>query len=356
MNFSCIIVLLCLIPTITHAQEVKYDKVGLRRLAVYLPEGYNESTQNFKTVYFYDGQASFGNHPYSWKIHEKLTSLISEGKIEKVVAVGIYTDVNRTEDLVPYYDPYIAENWGSYKPKGDKFDDFIIESLIPYIESKYKVQTESNSRALIGMSFAGLHAMYTGINHQKSFALVAGISASLWVNNYRFIKDLKKVNIGPKIWFDIGTAEWNSYTDAIDLLLDAGYEYGESLFYLEVSGAAHEAKYWIPRIEYPLILFAGATDNRISTFEIKIEVIPSATSKKHYLRINPIVTREDGVKYSLATQASYEVMNPGSGQVNEDGSFEFINNSDLKVRVSFQDWKEEIIILYSDIRARMKKD
>jgi hypothetical protein len=49
-------------------------------------------------------------------------------------------------------------------------------------------------------------------------------------------------------------------------------------------------------------------------------------------------------------------MNPGSGQVNEDGSFEFMNNSDMKVRVSFQDWKEEIIILYSDIRARMKKD
>ena len=357
MNFSWIIGLFLSISSVTLAQKIEYDKFGSRRLAVYLPEGYDESAESFKTVYFYDGQASFGNHPYSWRVQDKLTSLILEGKIEKIVAVGIYTDVNRTEDLIPYYDPYVAENWGPYNPKGNKFDDFIINSLIPYVESKYKVQITGDSRALIGMSFAGLHAMYSGINNQGSFSLVAGISASLWVDNYHFMKDLKKINVGPKIWFDIGTAEWNQYTRAIELFLDAGYEYGKNLFYFEEDGATHESKYWIPRLEYPLILFAGSSTNiKISSYEVKVEVIPSATSKKHYLRINPVVTREDGVMYSLATQAGYEIMNPDSGTVNPDGSFEFTNNSDLKVKVSFQDWEEEITILYSDIRAKMKKD
>ena len=141
------------------AQEVKYDKIDNRRLAIYLPEGYDESVDTYKTVYFYDGQASFTNNPFSWKLHDQITNLITSGKIEKIVAVGIYTDVTRTEDLVPYYDPYVAENWGTYKARGNRFASFLVSSIIPYIEENYRVKKAGKDRALIGMAFGGLHAL-----------------------------------------------------------------------------------------------------------------------------------------------------------------------------------------------------
>lgn len=347
-----ILSILCSAPSL--AQEVVYDKVENRRLAIYLPEGYNESTENYKVAYFYDGQASFTNNPYSWKIHDKITELINNGRIEKIVGVGIYTDVNRTDDLVPYYDPAVAESFGTYKARGNKFDDTIVETIIPYIEENYKVIPDANSRALIGMSFGGLHALYTGINHPNTFSLVAGISASLWVSNYRFIKDAKKADVGPSIWFDIGTAEWNHYIGTIDALTNAGYTYGENLFYFEEDGASHNPKFWIPRLEYPLLLFAGETNPEIDSIDVITEVIPSTSGDKHFLRLNPIVNRADGLKYSLASKATYELLDSESGEIRYEGSFMIKQNYDMKVRISYKDWSEEITIVNEEIRKRMK--
>jgi len=335
------------------AQTIKYDKVGSRRIAIYLPEGYDSLDGPFKTVYFYDGQNSFTNSPYSWKFQEEITQLIANNSIQRIIGVGIYTDVNRTDDLVPYYDPYVEDDWGPYKAKGDKFADFVVELVIPFIEAQYKVGHQSEDRALIGVSFGGLHAIYTGLTHKDSFSFVAGISPSFWVDNFHIFKTMKKAEKGPDIWFDIGTGEWNYNVPAIPVLEEIGYEYGKNLFYYEQPDATHESKYWKERIKYPLILFAGENNEAISNIEVKLEVIKGVNSKKYYLRLNPILTRENGVKFSLCTSAEYSLLNEGVAKINDDGSFEFLKEEDFEVKISYRDWQKIEKISYSEIKLKM---
>jgi hypothetical protein len=164
---------------------------------------------------------------------------------------------------------------------------------------------------------------------------------------------MKKAEKGPDIWFDIGTGEWNYNVPAIPVLEEIGYEYGKNLFYYEQPDATHESKYWKERIKYPLILFAGENNEAISNIEVKLEVIKGVNSKKYYLRLNPILTRENGVKFSLCTSAEYSLLNEGVAKINDDGSFEFLKEEDFEVKISYRDWQKIEKISYSEIKLKM---
>lgn len=336
-------------------QTITYEKVDGRRLAIYLPEGYAEDTAaTYKTVYFYDGQVSFTNSPFSWQLQNEITELIEAGKIEKIIGVGIYTDVNRTEDLVPFYDPHVEKDWGAYKPRGNKFSEFIITQIVPFIENNYRARKDSSSRALIGMSFAGLHALYTGITYPDAFGFVAGISPSLWVDNYHIFREMKKAVKGPVVWIDIGTGEWNNYLPAVSELEKSGYTYGQDLFYYEQPGATHDHKFWKERVKYPLMIFAGFKNEEIDKIELYTEVIRKENSKKYIYKLNPVLTLKNGVTYSLTTSATYKLINTNAGVVNNDGSFEFKGKDDLQVEVSYKGWKQNENISISEIKSKMK--
>ena len=119
--------------------------------------------------------------------------------------------------------------------------------------------------------------------------------------------------------------------------------YGKNCFYLEVPDAQHQARDWRARITYPLLIFAGTVSNfNIQKIEIVIETIPSQSSNRIYRRINPIITTQNGIRYSASTQASYELLNPSAGEVKPDGSFYFSGQDALQVKVKYGEWEEVV--------------
>ncbi|MCP4456599.1 MAG: hypothetical protein GY816_01015 [Cytophagales bacterium] len=73
-----------------------------------------------------------------------------------------------------------------------------------------------------------------------------------------------------------------------------------------------------------------------------MECIPSqVTSGLIFQRLNPVVTFEDGTKYSLTAEATYEIIR-GSGEVTIDGRFEVTPEESMTVRISYGTLSEEI--------------
>ena len=317
------------------------DEVKGQKLTIYLPANYNKD-HSYKVVYFLDSQAIWTPE---WNLKKRLDDLITSGSIEPIVVVGIETKSNRNSILLPYYDLYVTNNWGGYTPNALAFSNRIHNSVIPYVERKYSVSKSTVDKAYFGFSFGGLHTFWDSIHSPNKWGMVSSLSPSFWIDNYRVFKELENSEISDtKYWMDIGTGEWDYILPAVDILTKKGVKYGEKLFYLEVPNAKHQSQYWSERIFMPLIIFAGNQEYQAVNWDVKVEFISSSSGDKYYKRINPIVTAKNGIKYSVGMLTKYEVLNPDAGKVFKDGSFQFLNNKKLNVKLTYKQFKETVSI------------
>jgi enterochelin esterase-like enzyme len=60
-----------------------------------------------------------------------------------------------------------------------QFGRDLLEDLIPFIESRYRAQTDAGHRALIGLSMGGGESLSIGLNHLDRFNYIGGFSAGI---------------------------------------------------------------------------------------------------------------------------------------------------------------------------------
>src|SRR3954463_11672882 len=63
-------------------------------------------------------------------------------------------------------------------PAFGKFDKDLLGDLIPFIQSKYSVKTDRESRALAGLSMGGGQSLNFGLGNLDTFAWVGGFSSA----------------------------------------------------------------------------------------------------------------------------------------------------------------------------------
>lgn len=123
------------------------------------------------------------------------------GEIPEMIVIGIgYLIKNmgdwaafRVRDLTPVNDPETDQYWTDLlteMTKGkdivvksggaDNFLEFIVQELIPYVESNYRVQPDN--RTLGGYSYGGLFTLYALFHHPESFNNYFAGSPSLHYN------------------------------------------------------------------------------------------------------------------------------------------------------------------------------
>lgn len=317
------------------------------KVDVYLPANYSEN-KAYPVIYFNDGQMLFKSGQ-SIRLREKLDKLIAKKQIEPIIVVGIYADIERTSNYVPYNDAYIAQNDFLFQPKAKTYAKDLTKKIIPYIDKKYSTLKDKEGRAIFGFSHGGLNATWLLLNYPNFFSMAAALSPSFWVANYQIFEEAKKFTAPSKIWFDIGTQEWNYYVPMIQPLLEAGGTYGTNVFYYEVLHGTHQANSWASRIHFPIQIFAGTNPAKPQTMETFVEVIPSQSRKNIYFqRLNPIITLSNGVKFSLANQAKYTLLNSEDGKILDDGRFEFHTGKDLEVEIIYKTLKNSITIDFAN--------
>ncbi|MBL7992461.1 MAG: esterase family protein [Candidatus Kapabacteria bacterium] len=331
-----------------------------RALTIYLPPGYDsaakKSAERFPSVYFYDGQDAFSG----LGIAQILDDAIAAKRLKPMIVVGVHSTMQRTSETVPYDDPWIQANWGRYTPRASEFADLLVKRVIPAIDEQFYTDKRSENRAIMGFSLGGLFAGWCGVKYPETFGTAVCFSPSFWVADDKFFADAQSSTTKPQRFrFDVGatTGEWNYYVPLIGVLKGRGMVYGENLMYYEDPQGRHDAASWRERLPDALLMFAGTkniSQDSIASWKVETEVIASAsTPGRFFLRMNPIVTLQSGLRYSLATEAAYKLVNEQDGALASDGRFEFRGTRDLEVDITYKHLQKRITISYADVQRRM---
>lgn len=107
-------------------------------------------------------------------LHSILETLIIANKISPLLAVAIHAGDRTVE--------YGTAKWLDYKGRGSKarlYTRFILEELLPFIQSKYQIPS-FREKAFAGFSMGALSAFDIVWNHPGEFARAGVFSGSLW--------------------------------------------------------------------------------------------------------------------------------------------------------------------------------
>lgn len=146
-----------------------------KKIWLYLPKNYSASKKKYSVIYMPDAQNLFdAKTAYSgeWNIDEKLDSLSAQ-----VIVVGIeHGNEKRLEELTPY--PH--EKYGG--GKANQYLDFIVNTLKPSIDKKYRTKTDKTHTLIIGSSLGGLTAFYATLKYPEVFGKAGVFSPAFWIN------------------------------------------------------------------------------------------------------------------------------------------------------------------------------
>lgn len=142
----------------------RYLPEGSRNLRVYLPPGYNELL-SYPVVYCQDGEQFFN----FGRIATIANQLILDEGIEPFIIVGVDVDLDRRT--------------AEYAPDGDRHEAYVSffgEEMIPFIEGKYPIRSESESRILAGDSLGGSVSFHIALAFPKLFHQIIALSGAFY--------------------------------------------------------------------------------------------------------------------------------------------------------------------------------
>ena len=154
-------------------ETVEYDSktVGTRRKAlIYTPPNYQTNTA-YPVLYLLHG---IGGDEEEWRRGANpqaiLDNLIADKKAVPMIVVmpnGRAQPNDRAEGNVMATAPAFA-----------RFEQDLIDDLIPFVESKYAVKRDREHRALAGLSMGGGQSLNFGLAHLDRFAWIGGFSSA----------------------------------------------------------------------------------------------------------------------------------------------------------------------------------
>ena len=131
-------------------------------LYIKLPDGYEESSEKYPTVYLLDGGALF---PLLSAYYQYLKF---GGEVPDAIIVGIsYGTVDPKKGNLRGTDYTAKSKERAYYGGASKFQQFLVDELIPYIESTYRSRAER--RIIFGQSIGGQFVLYTALTDPTLF-------------------------------------------------------------------------------------------------------------------------------------------------------------------------------------------
>ena len=172
-----------------------------RKIWLYLPKNYNASTKKYPVLYMHDAQNLFDaktSFAGEWTIDEKLDSLNAQ-----VIVVGIENGGDqRLAELTPFKN---AKYGGG---KAANYMDFIVNTLKPAIDKKYRTKSNAKNTMIMGSSLGGLTSFYALLKYPTVFGKAGVFSPSFWINRdsiFSLAQDTQKLK--SKIYFLCGDNE-----------------------------------------------------------------------------------------------------------------------------------------------------
>ena len=149
--------------------NIARGKIGadpLRRFAVYLPAGYDKSAtgnpaRRYPVIYYLpDAGGNYRNifdHKDAQGVFDRA---ISDGRIAPFILVAI--DMNTP----------LGSSWCVNSPATGNWEDFMIDELVPYMDSNFRTLARRDSRGIAGEFMGGYGAIRFGMVHPDVFGAV----------------------------------------------------------------------------------------------------------------------------------------------------------------------------------------
>ncbi len=210
--------------TITGRVDVTHLMRDGRRRAVriYLPPGYEQSGHDYPVLYMFDGQNLFDRtttaYGMEWEIDETIEELVDAGRFPGVVVVGI----DSPDGLWARYAEYTAWDWmlegTPVVADGAATADFLVEQVIPFVQTTYRVAHDRARVGLSGSSMGGYMTLYVGSRHTELFGRLLAFSPIVLdepMAGHELRDHLVHAGFEPGTWayLDMGDAEELSYID-----------------------------------------------------------------------------------------------------------------------------------------------
>jgi enterochelin esterase-like enzyme len=219
-----------------------------RKILVYTPPGYDQSSLRYPVLYLQHG---YGEDESGWadQGHENfiLDNLIAAHKSKPMIIV------NENGLPGPDFQPPQPPNAGSKPPPvGDvacyfmderyvTFDKVVSGDLISFADANFRTVPDREHRAIAGLSMGGAQALRIGLNHLDQFAYIGAFSPAIYITD--IIKDYDGGLAKPAIpnqqlrllWIGIGSDDFlfKPVSESHETLQKAGIRH----VWVESSGA-----------------------------------------------------------------------------------------------------------------------
>lgn len=207
-----------------------------RSIRIYLPPGYSTGASVYPVVLFHDGL----EYITLCKANNILDYLIAHQQMVPVIGV-----------FVPPVDRE-AEYAGD---KMDNFTRFIIEELMPVIDTKYRTSRDSSKRAMAGASNGGNISLYIGMKHPEQFGKIAAQSSNVTTAISNTFANGPK--LGLELYLDIGTYDLAELIPLVHNFLEI-LRTRDYLFQFYEVHEGHSWGNWSGHLRLPLMQFFPA--------------------------------------------------------------------------------------------------
>jgi len=142
-----------------------------RPVFVYTPASYESGKKKYPVVYIHHG----GGEDHRGWIQQGRTAtimdnLIASGLAEEMIVVSVNSNVPAAPGSRGGY------NWEGMQP----YRTELIDNIIPFIESNFRVKADKHSRAMCGLSMGGGQSWYVGLRSTDTFANVGLFSSGIF--------------------------------------------------------------------------------------------------------------------------------------------------------------------------------
>ena len=194
--------------------QSKIQNNWTRRIYIYLPPGYNQEQNNkYPSFYAVDGT----DYLFAGNVKEILDQSIHQKIFPKII--GIFIDpLTPSLRIRDFNGNNCQEDSDELNFEGktnicrEKYCEFLIKELIPFIDSNFNTITDDpTKRAHVGVSLGGILSTYIALNYSDFFKLIGSQSGSFWIDPAVYITFAVKQIVDMKFYLNAGMFEKRNY-------------------------------------------------------------------------------------------------------------------------------------------------
>jgi len=158
-------------------------------IIVHFPSHYTTSGKNYPVIYLQKAEDVFifDNIDNSWSLDEDQFLFFTSALEDAAIIIGIKSDpVYYWEE----FNPWVNENMNLWMDpfdanrieggKGETYLDFLINTLKPEIDNRYRTLTDRENTSIGGSDVGGLFSLYAGLTRPEVFSRVLSLSPAVW--------------------------------------------------------------------------------------------------------------------------------------------------------------------------------